>query len=1124
MTRKLTGRIHGAAALLIVGGWLGGALGTPPASADDIYNWRSVTIGAGGFVTGFLTHPLDANVRYCRTDVGNAYRWNSATSRWIPMVVHNQGSPAGMPSAASPAPGQSGVESIAFDSKATNVIYLAYKNGFSNDVSSQYTAVKGSVYKSVDGGQTFTGSDLNIDMNPNGSQRSLGERMMVDPNNSSILYYASLDNGLWRSTNGGVNWTQVTGGGAPSSSAGLLGVRFAPTDGTVSNFGQTVSKSIYVVNPSGPILKSSDGGSNWTDIASGQGIEGHATTSTVGPDGAFWAATNSGSVVWRYYNGSWQTQQDYFTSGVYETIVGIAVDPHNATHYWAVGDGGALLYANFGSSYTSAGRQFYFANSLGWVPQNPQGYRSNGGIYYDKNGTLWVPMGNEGVLTYSPTNSETDTNPPYWTIQSQGIEEFVTHDVIMPPGGKTVVAVEDATGLVISDPAQFTATQIPLQNQLISNGTSVAYCPNNSAYLAVVSADVNFTGSGLNYSGYSTDGGTSWHAFGAYPKDPSGNQVNQAGSIAISRRNGWGNGADHLVWLPSQNYPPYYSTDGGSSWRLSTTFPADTSSGNYGKLNGATGDWTFVLKQRQLVADPFVANKFYLNLVWPGFFVSTDGGVTWTQQSNGLPTSTHHGQIGVNRNVQNDLWFVDGWEGASAHGLWHSTNGGANFTNTNAFDYAISLTLGAGSGISGDQSYSVYVYGRRTGDANWGVFRSNDGGATWMRIAYYPAGIFDQPTCMAASWDTYAKVIIGFGGNSYVIGDKSSGLQDTAVYNFESGVQGWSALSANCGVTASTSQTYAGSGALAVTLNTSGADTASVRVLNTGSSTPMPAAGATVTYHVWVPSGGSVVSASAFSQDANWGWAGNTVNLTAGQWNTVTLTVPTNAVTPLNAIGLQFTTNATSHAVCSVDSVNFPLSGPSGSLTGSAASITSATTENLTTDGSIDWAHWGYSGTGIDHKSNGSGGAVGAISALTLIGSSYLSTFSDNMTGFTWTDGTPHGSVSGSKTGVFTAGTGNGFSVTLPAGTTAKTAKIWAGGWNSDAKLTAHLSDGSAADYVDTSLGYDKPGNTDGQHFYGLYTLTYKAASANQTLTVSWVQTAGSGNVSFDAVADPPAK
>src|SRR6185312_2153218 len=60
--------------------------------------------------------------------------------------------------------------------------------------------------------------------------------------------------------------------------------------------------------------------------------------------------------------------------------------------------------------------------------------------------------------------------------------------------------------------------------------------------------------------------------------------------------------------------------------------------------------------------------------------------------------------------------------------------------------------------------------------------------------------------------------------------------------------------------------------------------------------------------------------------------------------------------------------------------------------------------------------------------------------------------------------------------------------------------------------LTAHLSDGSAADFVDTtpvaSGQYDRN-----------YVLTYQAASAGQTIRVTWTVATGSGNVTVNGAA-----
>jgi hypothetical protein len=65
------------------------------------------------------------------------------------------------------------------------------------------TAVTFGVYKSSDGGTTFTNVSTAL-----GSARGVTE-VEVDPNNSSIYYAAFLGEGVWRSVDAGATWTQV---------------------------------------------------------------------------------------------------------------------------------------------------------------------------------------------------------------------------------------------------------------------------------------------------------------------------------------------------------------------------------------------------------------------------------------------------------------------------------------------------------------------------------------------------------------------------------------------------------------------------------------------------------------------------------------------------------------------------------------------------------------------------------------------------------------------------------------------------------------------------------------------------------------------------------------------------
>jgi hypothetical protein len=131
------------------------------------------------------------------------------------------------------------------------------------------------------------------------------------------------------------------------------------------------------------------------------------------------------------------------------------------------------------------------------------------------------------------------------------------------------------------------------------------------------------------------------------------------------------------------------------------------------------------------------------------------------------------------------------------------------------------------------------------------------------------------------------------------------------------------------------------------------------------------------------------------------------------------------------------------------------------------------------------------------------------ISNYGVVGSGSVGSYSNDLLTYTWSDGTP--TVSGSdKTGINIWGIGNGFQLTAPADLLSRTLKVYVGGWNSGGMFTAHLSDGSSPDYVNTSFS--------GTGIYiAVYTITYKAASAGQLLTVKWVLASGAGNISLQA-------
>jgi hypothetical protein len=182
------------------------------------------------------------------------------------------------------------------------------------------------------------------------------------------------------------------------------------------------------------------------------------------------------------------------------------------------------------------------------------------------------------------------------------------------------------------------------------------------------------------------------------------------------------------------------------------------------------------------------------------------------------------------------------------------------------------------------------------------------------------------------------------------------------------------------------------------------------------------------------------------------------------------------------------------------------VTGTGGVLGGSGAS--SAAAVNLTAEGGLDWVHWG------DGSLNRKAGVTAQISSDNVIGTGSVLTYSNDPRPVSWTDGTPTAASSNNMNGIYISGVGQGFSFTAPADTTARTLVAHVGGWNSGGTLTAHLSDGSAPDFVDVTSA------ASGQ-FDRNYTLSYSAGAAGQTLTVSWVMSSGlsGGNVTLNAAA-----
>src|SRR5262249_34308642 len=129
---------------------------------------------------------------------------------------------------------------------------------------------------------------------------------------------------------------------------------------------------------------------------------------------------------------------------------------------------------------------------------------------------------------------------------------------------------------------------------------------------------------------------------------------------------------------------------------------------------------------------------------------------------------------------------------------------------------------------------------------------------------------------------------------------------------------------------------------------------------------------------------------------------------------------------------------------------------------------------------------------------------------------------------FDWSDGTSPAVAESATAGIQHDGQQQapkplnpGLAFDVPADTTSRTLTVFVGTNRADGRLTATLSDNSAAPFVDTL-----PHATDARS--GVYTITYAASSPGQTLHVEWIESLDNcpsfhcDNAAIDAVPLAP--
>ncbi len=716
---------------------------TSTTSTGEVYQWSDLRIGAGGFVTGLVIHPNQADLIYVRTDVGGLYRWQPEQKTWMQLLRSDTVSEKVSLS----------VESIAVAPSHPNIIYTAV----GDYTQSNNKPKSGLILKSENQGQSWKILNLSLPVGGNEFWRWTGERLAVDPNNSNLVYFGSRLNGLWKSENGGNSWQQIDAQQVPfgeshpetQQQAGVSFVTFDPTSKTIE--GRT--QIIYVGVSGKGIYQTTNGGKTWQRLTNGPDSKLVPQQGVVNRKGelitTFYRGDQKGDGgVWKYHQNQWKN----ITPKSGRNYSAITVDPNQPDRIFVVTypmtPEDIYRSTDGGKTWTTLKNQL---DKLSWWPD---------WIFYNLTGAIaisptepdqvWLT---NGIGVWKTANGS--DNNLTWSATVNGIEETVAFDAVSLPGDPAVL-----TGIADFDGFRHesfcSVPKVSHGRGVFNTTTHLAYSFNNPNF--VVSVGANHHEPDKIRAGFSKDSGKTWQNFASIENKTHPPELT-FGNVAVSATN-----TQNIVWQPSDHKPPYYTTDGGKTWNKITFFEQNNLSTDI-----HTHLWN---RQQVLAADSVRDGTFYIYHHAKGYFLrSEEGGKTWTIINQTLPGGAWNGA-----NVKTAPGMAgEVWVSLKENGLYRSRNFGVDFVKVAKVEAAEMLTFGkAAPGINHP---TVFIQGKVEGES--GLFRSTDLGNTWVKLTDYPMGYLGYSMAIVGDMNVFGRVFMATTGNGFIYGQPVNSQQST---------------------------------------------------------------------------------------------------------------------------------------------------------------------------------------------------------------------------------------------------------------------------------------------------------------------------------------------------------
>ncbi len=705
------------------------------AQNQEPYTWRNVPIGGGGYITGMVIHPLDADKRYYRTDVGGAYRFDANLGCLVQMVN-------------SEIKDHYDVEGMALHPTDTNIIYLAVGSGCKNTAA---------ILRSVDCGMTFTELAINY---PNGVPNLVfagnggrtcsngddryrqGNPLALDPRNLHHLYIGSRGGGLYILDVNTLNITQISAAQVPhnSNAVNIRSIVFHPTQnlvylgypehgfyrGNTSSFpptfteyttaGLTQSMDISISKNTDYLLVACQ----YAGLAKATNITGAMN----------WSNLNVPAADPDPRDGYLTVTCSPHQNNLALTIEGRFNNMQNLLLTTSSGNNWSTLSS---SPFPNSPGDNIFPNTTvigSHVAQIAFDPVDDTEVHF----TSWF-------TTFQTNNFSTAGNLIWTNMYGKGHEEIVTTDIVAFPTNsedyRLIIGSADHTPFLfdetITDSLNFVTFEV---KDLITNSTQVTetatidFVESNSDNLITSLSHNQGVDLGEIYT--SSDGGATW------------NLTNYSDGIKPIVALSYADPDNHIALNKDRLL---ITVDGGTTYAEPSSTNTNQDLCNNGLPVNCLGSTDFGPDKtinnifsafRPITADKnFDCTFYYLDWDTGEFSISTDKGDSWCIISDDLPSPTNNferSRVTTIPDHPGHLWITVNTR------LYRSTDYGASWTQqTNIPNGHRVRAFSFGKGLCGTTYPALYMH-TENGDLDDQIYRSDDEGQTWIQITDHTEG------------------------------------------------------------------------------------------------------------------------------------------------------------------------------------------------------------------------------------------------------------------------------------------------------------------------------------------------------------------------------------------------